>query len=152
MPSRHWHGDHEAGFTLIEMLVVIVILGLTAVIIMASGPPRSAGVVARATASEIVQSLTLARSEAIARNAPVAVSLDASDHRIFVDGVGQTPVPASLPLALYPNDGPAVRRAVFVFAPDGSASGGSILLGAQGHRIRIAIDWLTGRVDVSHAR
>ena len=131
------------------MLVVIVILGLTAAIIMAHGPPRSAGVVTRTAASEIVQSLRFARSEAIARDVPVVVSLDGVTHRLQIGAVDQAPLPGILPLGLYPNEGPAVRRAAFIFAPDGSASGGTILLGAQGHRIRIAIDWLTGQIDVS---
>jgi general secretion pathway protein H len=142
----------DAGFTLIEMLVVIVILGLTAAILLAHGPPHSIGMTERVAASEIVQSLRAARGAAIARGAPSVVALDTLDHRLLVDGVPQQPLPASLPLLLYPNNGPASRAATFVFAADGSARGGTILLGGRNHGLRIAIDWLTGRIDVSRPR
>jgi hypothetical protein len=41
---------------------------------------------------------------------------------------------------------------IFSFAPDGSATGGVIILGTPGRRILVGVDWLTGRVDIADAR
>ena len=141
-----------AGFTLIEVLVVLVILGMTAALVVARGPARNAGLEARAAAGEVVQTLRLGRSRAIAADRPVAVMLDLPGHRIALDGVARAALPAWLPLAARMADGSTPQRPVFDFAPDGSATGGIVVLGNPGRRILVTVDWLTGRVDIAHAR
>jgi hypothetical protein len=37
------------------------------------------------------------------------------------------------------------------FSPDGSSSGGQVLLGTGRHRIGITVEWLTGQVKVADA-
>lgn len=142
----------ESGFTLIEILVVIVILGLTATLLLARGPARSSGLEARVAASEVAQTLRLGRSLAIATDRPVVVMLDLFAHRLALDGVERAALPAWLPLAARMVDGAAPRRVTFSFAPDGSATGGVIILGTPGRRILVGVDWLTGRVDIADAR
>ncbi len=142
----------EAGFTLIEVLVVIVILGLTVALVVARGPARNAGLEARAAASEVVQTLRLGRSRAIAEDRPVAVMLDLPSHQLALDGAPRATLPGWLPLAARMDDGTRPRRAVFDFAPDGSATGGILVLGRPGRRFLVSVDWLTGRVDIADAR
>jgi general secretion pathway protein H len=142
----------EAGFTLIEVLVVIVILGLTVALVAARGPARNAGLEARAAASEVVQTLRLGRSRAIAEDRTIAVMLDLPTHRLALDGAPRAALPPSIPLAARMADGTTPRRVVFAFAPDGSATGGVLVLGMPGRRFRVSVDWLTGRVDIADAR
>ena len=142
----------EAGFTLIEILVVLVILSLTVVLVVARGPARNAGLEARAAASEVVQTLRVGRSRAIAEDRPVAVMLDLPAHRVALDGVPRAVLPAWIPLTARMADGTEPRRAVFDFAPDGSATGGIVVLGRPGRRFLVSVDWLTGRVDIADAR
>jgi general secretion pathway protein H len=142
----------EAGFTLIEVLVVIVILGLTVALVAARGPARNAGLETRAATSEAVQTLRLGRSRAIAEDRPVAVTIDLPSHRVALDGVLRAALPAWIPLADRMADGTEPRRAVFDFAPDGSATGGIVVLGNPGRRFLVSVDWLTGRIDISDAR
>jgi general secretion pathway protein H len=142
----------EAGFTLIEILVVIVILGLSVALVAARGPARNAGLEARAAASEVVQTLRLGRSRAIAEDRPVAVMLDLPSHHLALDGVPRANLPEWIPLAARMADGTAPRRAVFDFAPDGSATGGIVVMGTPGRRFLVSVDWLTGRVDIADAR
>jgi general secretion pathway protein H len=140
----------DAGFTLIEVLVVIAILGLAAAILVARGPLRSPGLEARAAASEVAQTFRLGRSRAIAADRPVTVMLDPRSHRLLLDGAIQPKLPAWLPVTAVMADGTKPRLAIFGFSPDGSATGGTVALGLPGRRILVAIDWLTGRVEIAN--
>jgi general secretion pathway protein H len=144
--------SHETGFTLIEVLVVIVILGLAVALVAARGPARSPGLELRAAASDVVQTLRVGRSRAIAEDRPVAVTFDLASRRMSLDGVFRAALPGWIPLAARMADGTEPRRPIFDFAPDGSATGGFIVLGDRGRRILVSVDWLTGRVDIANAR
>jgi type IV fimbrial biogenesis protein FimT len=71
---------HAAGFTLIELMVVVTII----VILGAAAAPSFAGMVAnqraRAASSDLYAALTLARSEAIKRNLPVSLVPVSADN------------------------------------------------------------------------
>ena len=134
------------------MLVVIAIMGLTAVLILSHGAPRSAGASETAAASEIVQSLRLARSRAIADGATSTVAIDAAKHVLSINGLNQKTLPTEIPLSLDVGDGHRRALTQFRFAPDGSAQGGVILLGLPPKQIRIEVNWLSGAVETSYAR
>ena len=144
------------GFTLIEMLVVLGVLGLAAGLLALRGPPRSPAAEARVAAVEIAQALRLARARAIAADRPVAFLLDL-ETRAFRVGDGEwrrlPPGPALL-LTAVSGQTLGERLGAISFAPDGSSSGGRIELAVPGRRLQIGVDWLTGRVQVaaSHAR
>jgi type IV fimbrial biogenesis protein FimT len=72
-PLRLRRPQRAAGFTLIELMVVVAII----VILGGAAMPSFAGLVAnqrgRAASSDLYAALTLARSEAIKRNLPVSL-------------------------------------------------------------------------------
>jgi prepilin-type N-terminal cleavage/methylation domain-containing protein len=63
-----------AGFTLLEMIVVLVVLGLTPGLVMTHGPVHSRRLELDATARQVAGALRLARSRAIAEERGVAVA------------------------------------------------------------------------------
>jgi general secretion pathway protein H len=141
-----------AGFTLIEMLVVLVILGLTVALIVSRGPARSTGFDLRATAGDIAQQLRIARSEAISSDRSTRFSLDPADRRYETNGVAGPLLPPELSLTMTTATGGAARPlAAITFAPDGSSSGGRVVLVAGANAMAVVVDWLTGRVSVAHA-
>src|ERR1700761_291362 len=64
---------HQEGFTLIEMIVVIVIMGLVAALVLVRQPWHSAGLNTEATVRALTEALRVARSRAIAQDRDVSV-------------------------------------------------------------------------------
>ncbi len=150
MTSRISPPASSAGFTLIEVLVVMAILGVALAALAARGPLRSNGLDARAAASEVAQAFRLGRARAIANDRPVPVVLDLPTRRLTVDGTPRLSLPPSFALDVVMEDGSVpARPAVFVFAPDGSATGGSVGLTLGARHLAVTVDWLTGRVGVT---
>ena len=140
MPTR---ASQPRGFTLLEMLVVLAILGLTVGLVLARGPMRSAGLEARSAASTIAGALRAARSQAIATDRPVTVLIDPAAHALRIGAAAPRRLASSVGFT-----GPANG---ITFAPDGSSSGGRIALATGPMRMEVAVDWLTGRVSVADA-
>ena len=142
-----------AGFTLIEMFVVLAILGFAlAMVARYAALPRS-GLDLRGSAGAVASGLRLARSEAILRNHSVAFDLDLAGHR-FRSGSGKVqPLPPRLAIELLTISGERRKGNAgdIRFNPDGSSSGGRISLADGGRKIMIGVDWLTGRVSVADA-
>lgn len=117
----------EPGFTLLEVLVVLVVLGLALAVAVPRGGRRAGE--PEATARALAAELERARGRAIdaARVEPVD---PAALARLL---------PAGLGLA---QDGPAPLR----FFPDGSASGAVLRLDADGRRASLVVEAPTGRI------
>jgi general secretion pathway protein H len=152
LPAEVPRARRSAGFTLIEMLVVLVILGLTVALIVSRGPARSTGFDLRATAGDIAQQLRLARSEAIAADRITRFTVDPADRRYETNGVAGPLLPPELALAMTTATGGAPRPlSAITFAPDGSSSGGRVVLVAGARALAVVVDWLTGRVSIADA-
>jgi general secretion pathway protein H len=121
-------------------------------LIIGRGPMNSHGLQMRAAAGAIAQGLRAARAQAIATDHDVSLAIDPARH---VFAVADTPphlLAPDMEVAVLPPalKGPGSVR-VIRFSPDGSATGGQILLGSGHHRIGIAVEWLTGKVTVADA-
>jgi general secretion pathway protein H len=147
--SRHANPARAAGFTLIEMIVVLVVLGLTLGLVMARGPLHSSALDARTASRQVAQMLRLARSRAIALDHPVTVSLDVAAHAVRIDGAHFQILPRGVGVSLASFTGQAIIGVRF--APDGSSSGARITLGEGGSVRLVVVDWLTGRVSLDDA-
>ena len=137
-----------AGFTLIEVIVTLAILGFALVLVAGYKPPWSSGLGVKGTASELASGLRLARSEAIAGNRPVAFDLDVTGHVYRVGARAERRLPANLSIELLTITGENRGTSVgdIRFNPDGSSTGGRITLADGKRRMAVGVDWLTGRV------
>lgn len=144
----------QAGFTLIEMIVVLAVLGLMLGIVLDRGPPHSPTLDLRAAAGEMAQALRVARARAIATDRPVAFTVDPARNSFGVDGAPPRVLPPALRLSVLaaPGEAASARRAAIRFAPDGSSSGGRVAISEGARHAEIGVDWLTGRVSVADAK
>jgi len=142
LPSNRRAGPAGAGFTLLETIVVVVVLGLMLAILAGFTPHRSSRLDVANAADAVAGSLRLARARAIAEARPVMVQL--AGGALVVDGVAR-PLPG--PVVVGMAGPPAIR-----FAPYGSASGGAIRVAAGARAALVGVDWLTGRVTVTDVR
>jgi general secretion pathway protein H len=141
----------EAGFTLLEVVVVLAVLGLGLVLLAARGPPRSAALEIRAAAGELAQALRLARPRAIAGNQPVGFTLDVARRSWGVDGSAERVLPPAFALSIRAAATETLgdRVGAIRFAPDGSSTGGWIGISDGRRQVQIGVDWLSGRVTLA---
>jgi general secretion pathway protein H len=125
----------ECGFTLLEMIVVLVVLGLVLGLVITRGPAHSQRLDVDAAAREVTGAMRLARSRAIAEDRIVTVVFGQGGFRLDQEA----PVDWS-------NDVFAAGDRAIHFSPDGGSSGGRIVLRSGDRQIAIGVDWLTGHV------
>jgi general secretion pathway protein H len=139
-----------SGFTLLEMLVVIVILALATAVAMPILARPSDGVRVQATARDLINGLRLTRAMAIARNAEIALTIDV-DKRTFASAAIRTQAfgpDIAAELTFAEPERTARSTGGFRFFPDGSSSGGDVRLRLRGSEAKICVSWLTGEAQL----
>jgi general secretion pathway protein H len=131
----------ESGYTLLEMIVVLAILGFMLGIVVTRGPMHSSRLDTEVAVRELAGTLRVARGRAIAQDKAVSVLLAADRYQ--VDGMASHAVPADVSLS---------GNTVIRFAPDGSSSGGTVVVQGSNIRMVVAVNWLTGHVDTAAAQ
>ena len=141
------HPGSSAGFTLLELLVVMGIMGLVLAVVV-SAKPRTELTRLAVAARAVAETLQLARAQAMSSNAETVVRIDAQKHQF---GVGRSmhALPRGMSVALTVAE--TERRGDvggLRFYPDGQSSGGEIVLALDGWSSRIFVNWLTGDARV----
>ncbi len=128
-PQRN---NRQAGFTLIEMLVVLTVMGLLAAVAVAQRPGGESRFARQKAGLQLQSAIRQAAREA---------RQSGTERRVQLSGIAAG---ASIGAASASAPG---GRDVLVFYPDGSSNGGTVLLGGTP---LLSVDWLSGQV--SHAR
>jgi general secretion pathway protein H len=143
--------DAEAGFTLIEVVCVLAIIGLLAALALPAIPRGTSQERLAGYAVEVAALLKGDRNAAIRNRAQVATSLDA-DRKIVISGatasIVELPADVTLEALLAKRCGNRLVGATIDFFPSGASCGGVIALGRQGVGYQIRVNWLTGGVEV----
>jgi general secretion pathway protein H len=141
----------HAGFTLLEMLIVLALMAIIAgVVIPIFGTGVSTTELKRAT-REVAAGLRLARSQAIAQRSDSVLMLDVAGRTFSVPPDPRVhSMPSGIELKLFTAQRDLVSDQVGAvrFFPDGGSTGGRITLAAGDRKFDVDIDWLTGRVAI----
>ena len=138
----------EAGFTLLELMVVLAILSLTITAAAVSFGNSGTTVRLQPLAVRVAADLKLARAEAMTQSRPVGVAFDPKTNAYQVAGGRAVLLPRSVAFKLVTPE--AFRRltdsAQLVFFADGSSTGGELTLSDGRQSVTLLVDWLTGSV------
>lgn len=149
----------DAGFTLIELIVVLVVTAMLFAVSVPSFSKLSESREYQSAVREVVTAAHMAKKRAVHRNAPVDLVFDASEHSLAIVTAGNPPaqdafskLPDSLEISvvtaadLSPGEGLSVIR----FYPMGGSSGGDItLMRNTGVGVLIQVGWLLADVKQS---
>ncbi len=138
----------EAGYTLVEMLVVLVLLGMaTAVSLPYATTPGQAQKL-DATASQLATLFRQAQTVAYITNREVTVSFDRDSRKWLTNnGSPQLQLDRSLAVTALTIEGHVSEKEVsYRFFPVGGSSGGRVLLEANENKVSVDLNWLTGAV------
>ena len=142
----------RAGFTLIEMIVVLIVIGVLAGLTAPAMARAISPHAAEGDAMPVAALLRGARREAIERGLYVTVTLDAAGARYRADSAGVRGTGMLSEGTLELRDGVMLEtdslRVHFTFRPDGSVFGDTLTVRGPWSASRVSIDRWTGAIHV----
>ena len=145
---RSWNVARGAGFTLIEVMAVMVIIALVASLAVTMMPGTGRGGLKAVT----LQAASLLRRErlgAILTGRDREVSLDSKRRILVGDGGDIVALPRDVTLDILGIDALwSGRQAVVRFHPDGASTGAVLKLSREKAEYEIRVNWYTGGVAV----
>lgn len=135
------------GFTLLETLVVLVILGLTLAMVVPA-VSRGLGASLNDVARDVHIALRQARADAVGGQRSVAFVLDLGSHEYRTARGAVKKIPRDFELHVRTAEREMQgKKAGIRFYPDGSSSGGRVGISEAADYVWLEVDWLTGRVQ-----
>ena len=145
---RGWNIDRVPGFTLIEVMAVMLIIALVAslAVTMMPGTGR-AGL--KAVTLQAASLLRRERLGAILTGRDREVSLDGERRALVGDGGDTVTLPRDIVVDILGADALwSGRQAVVRFYPDGASTGAVLKLSREKAEYEIRVNWYTGGVAI----
>jgi general secretion pathway protein H len=141
--------DRRAGFTLIEVIAVMLIIALVASLAVMMIPGTGRGQL-KALTLEVAALLRRERLGAVMTGRQREVSID-GEHRVLVgEGGDVVAIPRDVALDVLGIDALwSGRRAVVRFLPDGASTGAVLKLSREKAEYEIRVNWFTGGVAIA---
>jgi general secretion pathway protein H len=138
------------GFTLLEMLAVILLIGIAAAAVSISVTQGLASARVRAASSEMAGALRATRAQAIVRGQEQNFDVDTRANSYLNVKQQDVRLPKGLKVSITSakDDQPNDHTGRIRFFPDGSSTGGRITLQSGKRQWHVNVSWLTGEVRV----
>ena len=142
-----------SGFTLLEMLIVLMLMAIVAGFVIPSfGGNGVSTMELRSSARQLAAGLRTARSEAVTQRRETFLVIDLEGRRFKVDQSPQEhALSKQLELKLFTAQNDIVNEKIgsIRFFPDGGSNGGRITVASGERKYEVDVDWLTGRVAIA---
>jgi general secretion pathway protein H len=140
--------QNQSGYTLVEMLVVLVLLGLATAISLPYATSSGQAQKLDATASQLAALFRQAQTLAYVTNRDVKVSFERDSRKWLVnDGSPQLQLDQSLSITALTVEGQVSEKEIsYRFFPVGGCSGGRVVLEANKNKVTVNLNWLTGAI------
>lgn len=154
-PLARTSAKHEAGFSLIELVVVLAIVAIVLAVAIPAFGKRNDFAILRANALGVSAKLRLLRAAALQSNRPASMTFDTTARSVSYDpakSVTQLPqgIQLSVTMArLASDDG---RQTRIMFFPDGSSTGMRLQLVSGPDKCVVEVLSLTGAVSFDECR
>ncbi|MBZ0223777.1 MAG: GspH/FimT family pseudopilin [Dokdonella sp.] len=149
--SRPLAHSRARGFTLIELMAVILLLAIAMTIVSISFSKSLQSAKIRAASRDLVAALRYTRGQAIVKGKSQVLVLDLEKNAYTAPGKGARELPKGMVLRLTTAESEVTggNSGGIRFFPDGSSTGGHIAV-LQGQREwRINVAWLTGDIELN---
>lgn len=150
LPSRRLPPRRARGFTLIELIAVVVLLAIVLAIASLSLSKSLGSAKVRAASKDLVAALRYTRGQAIVKGTPQVLVMDLEQNSYVAPGKKSVSLPKDMVLRLTTaeTEQTSASSGGIRFFADGSSTGGhvSVLMGEREWRINVA--WLTGEIEL----
>lgn len=137
-----------AGFTLLEVIVVISLVALIATLVTTTIGSGLGSARIRAAGKEVAAALKYTRAQAIVKREAQVLLIDTANRTFTAPGRDAVELPRELEVKLLTAAEELVDDSVggIRFFPDGASTGGHVELLHGDARWRVDVNWLTGEV------
>ncbi|MCW8925797.1 MAG: GspH/FimT family pseudopilin [Xanthomonadales bacterium] len=141
------------GFTLVEVMVVMVIIALVMGMVATSMSRSISGAEARAAARKVVASLRYTRARAVLDKSERVFLVNTEERSYQAPGRKQVQLPEGVDVTVTTarSEITAEDVAGIRFFPDGGSTGGHIELFVNEREYRINVAWLTGESSLERS-
>src|ERR1700722_20226910 len=138
----------QTGFSLIEIVAVLFLIGLALAVVMFSFSKTLTSARIEAASRDLVAALRYTRGQAIVRGQQQELDIDVEHNTYQAPGKPIVQLPHEMHMALVTAEieqtGAASGR--IRFFPDGASTGGHITVFMGQRRCQVNVSWLTGQV------
>jgi general secretion pathway protein H len=136
------------GFTLLELLLVLTLMAMMVALVPPLLSRALPGVSARSLVNDVVLMVRESRSRAIVSNRKQQIYFDRQRRALLSEaGRNSLDIPDGLRLEFDKGDG-LDKVVLFSAYPDGTVSGGQIVIWSERHRFLLRVNWISGVLEV----
>ena len=152
MTNNNYNNVRSTGFTLVELLIVLVISVSLIGISSAAYSKLSTGSYLKGVTRHVAATLRYARNYAITQGVEADVKIDVQNRAYSYPGANE-PIYFKKSIHVEALSSGFLTQskdvAIIRFSPDGSSTGGVVALSSRNKTYQIQVDWLTGQVHIN---